>query len=370
MTTELVQESPKTISSYLKQSSVKNRLTEALGKKANVEEFLSNVLVEIGKNEKLQACTFESVLQCAIDSANFGLIPNKQLGHAYLIPYENSTKVGNKWFKKMECQLQIGYKGYIKKFAENGVTVDVELVTKREVLEGRFKETRGSNPYIFHEPIREGVRGRDDIALAYAIARRAGFADTIAVMGIDEILEVAKTEFYDQDLKTKVRELKGVWKDGKRDTDFGQMCIKTAIRRLSKLTDIDVVTRMSSYEGEKEDYINKSLTIEGEVLKEPTQRRTADDFNSALQKKKPTQETVVMDIPKEADTAEPRTPANEEVSNTEPHAAESLALRIMGDISKSSKEKAQAIFDEEYPHIMMMPVEMQNRIADALQKVQ
>ena len=42
----------------------------------------------------------------------------------------------------------------------------------------------------------------------------------------------------------------------------------------------------------------------------------------------------------------------------------------MGDISKSSKEKAQAIFDEEYPHIMMMPVEMQNRIADALQKVQ
>ena len=100
------------------------------------------------------------------------------------------------------------------------------------------------------------------------------------------------------------------------------------------------------------------------------QRRTADDFNSALQKKKPTQETAVVDIPKKADTAEPRTPANEEVSSSEPHAAEALALRIMGDISKSSKEKAQAIFDEEYPHIMMMPVEMQNRIAEALRKVQ
>jgi len=342
MTKEVVQAPvKKDVATYLKQESVKTRLSQALGAKANIDEFLSNVLVEIGKSPALQACTIDSILQCAIDSANFGLIPNKQLGHAYLIPYAK------------ECTLQIGYKGYIKKFAENGMTIDAEIVTKREVAEERFKETRGSSPYIFHEPIREGVRTKTDIALVYAIGKKAGVADTIAVMSLEEVIAVSKTKG-------------SVWKSTERDTDYGQMCLKTVIRRLSKLVGIDVVTRMSSYEGEKEEYISKNRTIEGDYTSDSTaNRRQADDFNQTLREKKQAKENVsVVEIPKEDAKPDAGTPANQDVSEPEVSAIDAKAQEII-NLIETSRNPQQA-YDDNHHHVLCMPESLQNKVYDAL----
>ena len=252
MTTAITTTKPVSIMEQLKLPKVRERIEQALGKKANIEEFLSNTAIEIGKNPKLSECTWESVLQCAIDSANFGLIPNKQLGHAYLIPYENSYQSNGAWLKRMECQLQIGYKGYIKKFAEYGMNVEVELVTHQEIKDGRFEEVRGSKSYILHKPIRSGIRSEADIALAYAIGRCEGRHDIIAAMSIEEIKEAAKTKAYDKDERKMISKLKGAWTNGERETDFGEMCKKTIIRRLVKISDVDVVNRISSYEGERD----------------------------------------------------------------------------------------------------------------------
>ncbi len=246
-------EKPLSILEYLKGPKIKERLQQALGQKANIEEFLSNILVEIGKSPKLMQCTFDSIVQCAIDSANFGLIPNKQLGHAYLIPYENSYKDdAGKWLKRMECQLQIGYKGYIKKFAEYGMNIELELVTTEEIENGKFEESRGSNPYIKHTPIRRGIKTAKNIACGYAIGRCDGRKDIMAVMSLEEIMEAAKTEQWDSETRSKVKSLKGAWINNARETDFGEMCKKTLVRRLAKISDIDVVNKISSYEGDRD----------------------------------------------------------------------------------------------------------------------
>lgn len=264
--TEAVKKPP-TVLERIKQPAIKERLQQALGKKANIEEFLSNVLVEIGKNERLMNCTFDSVLQCAIDSANFGLIPNKQLGHAFLIPFENSYKEGNQWHKRMECQLQIGYKGYIKKFAEYGMSIEVELVTHEEIEKGLFEESRGSVSYIKHKPIRSGIRDAKNIALGYAIGKCAGRADIMAVMSLEEILEAAKTEQWDKEAGKKVKSLKGAWVNNARTTDLAEMCKKTLIRRVAKISDIDVVNKISAYEGERDSALKDVTPNDNDSLK-------------------------------------------------------------------------------------------------------
>lgn len=260
----------KTMDDFFAQANVKDRIMQALGEKANLTEFLSNVTIEILKNDDLKKCTFESILQCAIDSANFGLIPNKQLGHAYLIPYQNWKQ------KTWECQLQFGYKGYIKKMSDAGISVEVELVTKEELEQGRFEEMRGSQTYIVHRPIRSGIRNGENIVLGYAIARKAGSSDRMAVMSLDEIYAVAESEVYDKTAQKKVRSLKGVWSKQDRETDLGEMCKKTLIRRLVKICEIDVVQLMAAREYEAIKNIKDVTPMANEGMTNAISNMTSD----------------------------------------------------------------------------------------------
>ena len=277
-----------TIIDRLKSPAFADRIKQALGTKANVEEFLSNTLIEISRSEDLKKCTWDSIMQCAIDSANFGLVPNKQLGHAFLIPYKNYNRKTKQ--SVMECTLQIGYKGYVKKFAEYGMTVETETVTYDEVDQGKFEEHRGSNPLIMHRPIRTGIRNRENIALAYAIGRAPGKSDIITVMSRQDIEEAVKSEYYDYEKEKKVFGLKGAWVDkgaSGRATDFGELCKKTAIRRLAKISDIDVVNKMSSYEGERD---MKDVTPE-----KPEQQPSV--LSSVIAKAKEMQASAVQEQP-------------------------------------------------------------------------
>lgn len=257
-------QSEEKLKDYLQRDDVKKRLAAALGKKIDVEEFVSNILMDIAKSDKLQQCSQTSVLQAAIDAANFGLVPNKTLGHAYLVPYNNRFKdKDGKWKNRQEAQLIIGYKGYVKKMAEHGANVEVELVTVEEVNMGMFKEVRGTESKIVHYPIRKGLRTQENIECGYAIIRQEGRRDINIAMSLEEIMEVAKSQVWEEDEtgnKVKRFGLKGVWKESVRDTDFGEMCKKTLIRRAGKLSEIDIVNRMSAYEGEFEERALKNVT--------------------------------------------------------------------------------------------------------------
>jgi recombination protein RecT len=238
------------LSDFLYSEKVMDTIRRQISDNVDIKGFLSNAIMDISKDKLLQQCTRASILQCAIDAMNFGLVPNKVGGQAYLIPYKNKGVY--------ECTLMIGYKGYIKKFADNNMTVELELVTHEEIEGGFFKEVRGSNPSIYHSPIRRGIKTPDNIALGYVIGRKEGRRDVLAVMSFDEIMEAGKCQVWENN--QRVSKHKGVWLNGARSTDFAEMCKKTLVRRLGKLCDIDIINRMSSYEGTREDRYYKNIT--------------------------------------------------------------------------------------------------------------
>jgi len=240
-------------------------LFDSIGDEKMVAKFKACVAMEITTTPALAKCTPSSIIKSAFISANLGLMINKNLGHAWLIPYTKSEKIDGKWIKTSECQLQIGYKGYISKFEDSKYSIEVEVVTQREMDEDRFKEVRGTNPKIEHSPIRDGeLRVSENIALAYAIAFKTGRKPIIAVMTKQEMEEAAMTEYYDASQKKKVRGLKGVWrdKDNLRATDYAEMCKKTVIRRLAKSVPLNITNHMMSFEAERDQVMTDVTPID------------------------------------------------------------------------------------------------------------
>jgi phage RecT family recombinase len=223
-------------------------LTAVLPKGFDVNKFMATLWLEVQKTPELAKC--DNLLEIAKDVASFGLIIGGAAQQAYLIPYNKKIKDTGEW--KMIVQLIIGYKGYITKLEEAGYTIEVELVTKKEVEEGRFEEIRGSDTKIIHRPIREGIRDRDNIALAYCIIKGNGSSPVISVLSKEEIEEMAKTDQYNTTTRQKEKKLGNVWTQNQRLTDYGQMCIKTLIRNCVKKVNLRIANEMSAYEGEKE----------------------------------------------------------------------------------------------------------------------
>lgn len=230
--------------------SAEKAIKAVLPKNFDVNKFMATLWLEVQKNPELAKC--DNLLEIAKDVASFGLIIGGAAHQAYLIPYNKKFKDGNNWKSKMIAQLIIGYKGYITKLEEAGYAIEVELVTKKEVEEGRFEEIRGSETKIMHRPIREGIRDRDNIALAYCIIKGNGSSPVISVLSKEEIEEMAKTDQYNTATKQKEKKLGNVWTQNQRLTDYGQMCIKTLIRNCVKKVNLRIANEMSAYEGEKE----------------------------------------------------------------------------------------------------------------------
>lgn len=67
--------------------------------------------------------TFFGALQTA---TALGLEVNTPKGHAWLIPRERSVKSNGQWVKIMECNLQIGYRGFIALMYRNPIVLDVQ----------------------------------------------------------------------------------------------------------------------------------------------------------------------------------------------------------------------------------------------------
>jgi phage RecT family recombinase len=227
-----------------------------------VDKFIATFCLEVQKNPKLANC--DNLIEVARDVASFGLVIGGLAQQSYLIPFDKKVNVAGKWITQTKAQLIIGYRGYITKLEEAGYSVEVEIVTNNEVDAGCFEEVRGSETKIVHRPIRKGVRDRESIALAYCIIKGQNTPPVIAVLSKEEIEEMAKTEKWTGskekgDLK-KERTLGNVWTQDQRETDFGQMCMKTVIRNCVKKVNLRIANEMSAYEGKRDAEIMKDVT--------------------------------------------------------------------------------------------------------------
>ena len=101
------------ITAYLTQDAIKNQINKVVGGK-NGQRFISAIVSAYNTNPTLQECTNQSILSAALLGESLQLSPSPQLGHYYMVPF-NNTKAGTK-----EAQFQMGYKGYIQLAIRSG----------------------------------------------------------------------------------------------------------------------------------------------------------------------------------------------------------------------------------------------------------
>lgn len=144
------------------------------------ERALRLAIAAVRRTPKLAQCDPATFMGAMMFATGLGLEPNTPLGHAYLIPYakrtpqrdangEILTDAKGRWLMDeiVECQFQIGYKGYIALAYRSPLLVDL---TAEAVREGdRFVARKGTETLLSHEKNLTAERG--EIIGAYCFTR-------------------------------------------------------------------------------------------------------------------------------------------------------------------------------------------------------
>jgi len=225
MANELTVQQEKAVSlrDYLQGDNVKSTLAQALPKWLSVDRLLRIVFASTLKNPKLMECTKESLLQSIMQCAQLGLEPI--LGRAYLIPYENSKKIGNRWEKVLECQFQIGYQGLVDLARRSGEIKDVFARTVYEKDE--FEIEYGTSRKLVHKPCLKEDAGNP--IGAYAVWENKEGLKSFEFMPLHEIYKRRdKSQAYKYSIKNDSKENPWIqWPE--------EMMCKTVIKHMAKM---------------------------------------------------------------------------------------------------------------------------------------
>ena len=214
----------RTINDLLEQ--MKPAIAQAIPQHMTPERLLRIATTSIRTNPKLKVCTPESLLGAIMQCAQLGLEPSI-LGHAYLIPYKNKKKEGNKEYWVDECQFQIGYKGLIELARRTG---QISSIMAQEVHENdEFHYEYGINEQLKHVPS-DGDRGAVKYYYAYAKFKDGGYS--FLVMSKQDVM-MHRDKFAKS--KNRQGEIYGPWVD-----HFDEMAKKTVLKALMKYMPISV----------------------------------------------------------------------------------------------------------------------------------
>jgi recombination protein RecT len=143
----------------------RSRILAVIPPTMSVDRVLAVVQNEFARNPYLRECAPDSIVRGVVQAAELGLDLSPKLGQAFLIP--RGKKKGGNWIKVAE--LQIGYKGILKKAYECDRILSVDAVP---VHEGdRFEIHRGTHPDVLHDYAPSDERAKRPITCLYFAAR-------------------------------------------------------------------------------------------------------------------------------------------------------------------------------------------------------
>lgn len=176
---------------------------------ADAQKMLKMFAIAGSRVPKLLECTPLSMLDAMVKCAELGLMPST-LGTAYLIPYEN-RRAGT-----IECQLIIGYRGLVELARRSG---QISTIQAGVVREGDlFDFSYGVETTFKHVP-KGNFKAK--ITHVWALAKFNGGGHQLEVMTVEEV--------------EAIRSRSRAGQNGPWVTDYGEMCKKTALRRLCKM---------------------------------------------------------------------------------------------------------------------------------------
>lgn len=197
---DAIQSYTESLGGFLKAN--RGKVVSALNDAIDFERFAAVAMNTLRRTPALAQCSPASVIDAVNRCAELGLEPGGPLGHAYLIPF------------KQECQLVIGYRGYLHLMFRSGGLKDAQahVVYDSDKFVGQF----GTDPRIEHT-IGFGKRGK--VVGAYCVLRFVNGGSHIEAMNIDELNKV----------RAASRAKSGPW-----DEWTEEMFRKTVLKRAAK----------------------------------------------------------------------------------------------------------------------------------------
>lgn len=251
------------LTAYLTQDAVKDQITKVVGGKDG-QRFISAIISAVNVNPSLAECTNQSILSGALLGESLKLSPSPQLGHYYLVPFNDKNK-------GKVAQFQMGYKGYIQLAIRSGQYKKLNVLA---IKEGELE---------YFDPLNEEIR----ITLIKDWNAREN-APTIGYYAMFELVNGYRKALYWSKEQMEAHALK--YSQGYRakkgytfwEKDFDAMAYKTMIRQLiSKwgIMSIDMINAFDSDTAvinedstknyvETEEYVAESPAVEVEPKKE------------------------------------------------------------------------------------------------------
>lgn len=244
---------------------MKKKFTDILHEKS--DSFMGSLMTLVGGDNYLSTAEPMTIIASALKAATMDLPIDKNLGYAYVVPFNRKEKVGKEWITHNEAQFIIGYKGYIQLAQRSG---QYKALNALEVYEGQL---------IDWNPLTE----------VFTFDYKARTSDkVVGYVGFFELLNgFKKTVYWTKDEveahriknakgfdKTK---LTGAWRD-----NYDAMAIKTVLRNmLSKwgILSVEMQTAVTSDEkvfrvNENDDLIEETNLDDMEPL--PNDRKQAE----------------------------------------------------------------------------------------------
>lgn len=244
---------------------MKKKFTDILHEKS--DSFMGSLMTLVGGDNYLSTAEPMTIIASALKAATMDLPIDKNLGYAYVVPFNRKEKVGKEWITHNEAQFIIGYKGYIQLAQRSG---QYKALNALEVYEGQLIDW---NPLTEEFTFDYKARTSDKVVGYVGFFELLnGFKKTVYWTKDEvEAHRIKNAKGFD---KTK---LTGAWRD-----NYDAMAIKTVLRNmLSKwgILSVEMQTAVTSDEkvfrvNENDDLIEETNLEDMEPL--PNERKQAE----------------------------------------------------------------------------------------------
>ena len=224
------------LSAYLTRDAVRDQINKVVGGKDG-QRFISAIISATTTNTALQECTNQSILSGALLGESLKLSPSPQLGHYYLVPFNDKEK-------GKVAQFQLGYKGYIQLAIRSGQYKKLNVMA---VKEGELE---------YFDPLNEDIK--INLLIDNWDAREQ--APTIGYYAFFELVNGFRKAIYWSKAQMEAHAIKfsnGYKRDKEKgwnytfwSKDFDGMAYKTMLRQLISKWGIMSVEMQTAYEGD------------------------------------------------------------------------------------------------------------------------
>ena len=141
----LAAQKPK-FSKVIKSDTYQDLIKQTLGNPKKAERYTAAIMSAVATNPQLQTCEAKTILSGSLLAESLNLAHSPQLGHYYLVPF-NNRKQGT-----TEAQFILGYKGYIQLAARSG---NYKHINVMEIKEGELVSYNPFDEEIILNPIQD-----------------------------------------------------------------------------------------------------------------------------------------------------------------------------------------------------------------------